>query len=168
MARVPTSTAHSPASLAGERPPEADDAVLARLADEPAAVRDSIGLFAILVFLVGDRNDDGDRRVAAITEGIGLSEDDIERLMPHGRISLESVAITPPASDWARQTCLGLLCDVARTSTPVTAGQVQVLGRLGEAYGLGQPDLTRILAAELGISPASATTDPTRQSPEKA
>ena len=142
--------------------------MLARLADEPAAVRDSIGLFAILVFLVGDRNDDGDRRVAAITEGIGLSEDDIERLMPHGRIALESVAIAPPASDWARRAGLGLLCDVARTSTPVTAGQLQVLGRLGEAYELGPSDLTRILAAELGISPASATTDPTHQSPEEA
>lgn len=132
--------------------------MLTRLAGEPAAVRDSIGLFAILVFLVGDRNDHGDRLVAAITEGIGLSEDDIERLMPHGRISLESVAVTPPASDWARRVCLELLCRVARTTRAPTAGQLQVLGRLGEAYGLSQPVLTRILAAELGISPASATT----------
>ncbi|MBK9757847.1 MAG: hypothetical protein IPO88_30925 [Nannocystis sp.] len=167
MARVPAppvATESSPTSPAPgvaapcEQRPDDHAAVLARLAGEPAAVRDSIGLFAILVFLVGDRNDHGDHLVAAITEGIGLSEDDIERLMPHGRLALESVAVTPPASDWARQVCLELLCGVARTSTPVTAGQLQVLGRLGEAYGVDPQALTRILAAELGISPASATT----------
>lgn len=164
MARVPAppvatmSTPTSPVAAPREQPPEDDAGVLTRLAGEPAAVRDSIGLFAILVFLVGDRNDHGDRLVAAITEGIGLSEDDIERLMPHGRISLESIAVTPPASDWARRVCLELLCRVARTTRAPTAGQLQVLGRLGEAYGLSQPVLTRILAAELGISPASATT----------
>lgn len=126
------------------------DAVLARLADEPLATRESLGQFAIVVFLVGDRNDDGDRLVEAITIGLGLSEDDVERLMPHGRIGLESLHVAPPA-DTARDLAFLLICAVAATSRPPTRTQVQVLAHLGAGLGIEEPAVADILSTELGL-----------------
>ena len=124
------------------------DPALACLADEPAAVRDCLGQFAIVTFLVGDRNDTGDRLVEAITLGLALTEDDVERLMPHGRIDLESLAVIPPATD--PTLAFLLICAVASTSRPPTRTQIQVLGHLGVGLGLGQSPTdvaTRISAA---------------------
>lgn len=124
------------------------DPALACLADEPAAVRDCLGQFAIVTFLVGDRNDAGDRLVEAITLGLALTEDDVERLMPHGRIDLESLAVIPPATD--PTLAFLLICAVASTSRPPTRTQIQVLGHLGVGLGLGQSPTdvaTRISAA---------------------
>ena len=112
------------------------DPALACLADEPAAVRDCLGQFAIVTFLVGDRNDTGDRLVEAITLGLALTEDDVERLMPHGRIDLESLAVIPPATD--PTLAFLLICAVASTSRPPTRTQIQVLGHLGVGLGLDQ------------------------------
>ncbi len=126
------------------------DPALACLADEPAAVRDCLGQFAIVTFLVGDRNDAGDRLVEAITLGLALTEDDVERLMPHGRIDLESLAVIPPATDPARALAFLLICAVASTSRPPTRTQIQVLGHLGVGLGLDQSPTdvaTRISAA---------------------
>lgn len=127
------------------------DATLARLAREPAAVRDTLGQFAILTFLVGDRNDDGDRLVEAITLGLELSEDDVARLMPHGRIALESIVVTPPTTTADRDLAFVLTCAVAATSRPPTRTQVQVLGHLGAGLGLPEPAIARIIAAELDL-----------------
>lgn len=127
------------------------DATLARLAREPAAVRDTLGRFAILTFLVGDRNDDGDRLVEAITLGLELSEDDVARLMPHGRVDLESIPVTPPTSAADRDLAFVLTCAVAATSRPPTRTQVQVLAHLGAALGLPEPAIARIIAAELDL-----------------
>lgn len=124
------------------------DPALACLADEPAAVRDCLGQFAIVTFLVGDRNDAGDRLVEAITLGLALTEDDVARLMPHGRIDLESLAVIPPATD--PTLAFLLICAVASTSRPPTRTQIQVLGHLGVGLGLGQSPTdvaTRISAA---------------------
>lgn len=124
------------------------DPALACLADEPAAVRDCLGQFAIVTFLVGDRNDTGDRLVEAITLGLALTEDDVERLMPHGRIDLESLAVIPPATD--PTLAFLLICAVASTSRPPTRTQIQVLGHLGVGLGLDQSPTdvaTRISAA---------------------
>lgn len=126
------------------------DAVLTRLADEPSLARESLGQFAIVTFLVGDRNGDGDRLVEAITLGLGLSEDDVERLMPHGRITLESLPVTPPG-DAARYLAFLLICAVAATSRPPTRTQVQVLAHLGASLGIPEPAVTLLLSTELGL-----------------
>lgn len=126
------------------------DAALARLADEPAAARDTLGQFAIVTFLVGDRSDHGDRLVEAITLGLGLDEDDVERLMPHGRIVLESLPIAAP-SDAARELAFLLICAVAASSRPPTRTQVQVLAHLGAGLGLAEATLTRLISSELGL-----------------
>lgn len=125
------------------------DATLARLADEPAAVRDCLGQFAIVTFLAGDRNDTGDLLVEAITLGLALDEDDVERLMPRGHVVLESIAVTPPAGESARDLAFLLICAVATTSKPPTRVQIQVLGHL--AHGLGLTDFTARIGAALDL-----------------
>lgn len=125
--------------------------MLTRLAREPAAVRDTLGQFAMLTFLVGDRNNDGDRLVESITLGLELSEDDVARLMPYGHVPLESIVVTPPTAAEDRDLAFILICAVAATSRPPTRTQVQVLAHLGAGLGLPEPDITRIVAAELGL-----------------
>lgn len=134
-------------------PPADDDhaATLARLAGEPAPVRDGLGLFAIYTFLAGDRNDAADLRVADITAGIGLSEDDIDRLMPRGPVALDVVAVAAPASDWARRVYFGWMCEVAATTSSKAPTQVQVLGHFGASYGMSERAMARIIATRLGI-----------------
>jgi len=138
----------------GPPPPGADDTegMLARLATEPRDVREGMGLFGVLVFLSGDRTADGNQLLAAIGEGIGLGVAELQGLVPPGRIVLEAITATPPASDWARRVYFALMCGLASTSTSVVPTQLQVLGHFGAMYGLSNRAMTRIIGEELGVA----------------
>lgn len=138
----------------GPAPPPADDTVemLARLGREPIAEREGMGLFAVLVYLSGDRGGDGNRLLTAIGEGIGLTAAELQRLVPPGRIVLENITVTPPPSDWARRVYFALMCGLASTSVSVVPTQLQVLGHFGAMYGMVNRAMARIIERELGVA----------------
>lgn len=137
----------------GPPPPTADDApaLLARLAEEQGDVRNGLALFSVLVFLGGDRGDDAKQFLVAIGKGIGVSQGDLQKLVPVGRIVLESYTISPPPSDWARRVYFALMCALASCSASVMPAQLQVLGHFGAQYGLTDRAMARVIREELGI-----------------
>lgn len=143
----------------GPAPPRPDesDAILARLADEPAPVREGLARFALLLFLAGDRGEASNNVTTAITTGIGVSPEELQRMLPRGRITLATIQITPPASDWARRVYFALMCGLASTSS-ITPTQLEVLGHFGDQFGLTDRAMARLIGEELGLS--LSITDP--------
>lgn len=135
------------------QPPAADDtdAMLARLGRESEAVRTGLAQFALLMFLAGDRGREANGLLAAIGEGIGLSHEALQRMMPSGRIVIESYTVAPPSTDWARRVYFALMCGLASTSSSVVPAQLQVLGHFGAQFGLTDRAMARVIGEELGV-----------------
>jgi uncharacterized protein YjbI with pentapeptide repeats len=135
-------------------PPGADDTngMFARLTGEPLAVREGLGVFAVLVFLAGERGGEANQLLVAIGRGIGLSVPDLQRLTPEGRIVIEAISVTPPMSDWTRRVYFALMCGLASCSAAVAPAELQVLGHFGAMYGLTDRAMARIIGEELGVS----------------
>lgn len=131
--------------------PDESDAILARLAGEPAPVREGLARFALLLFLAGDRGEASNSVTTAITTGIGVSPEELQRMLPRGRITLGTIQITPPASDWARRVYFALMCGLASTSS-ITPTQLEVLGHFGDQFGLTDRAMARLIGEELGLS----------------
>lgn len=146
--------AQLPETPPGPPPPGADDTsgMFARLMGEPLAVREGLGVFAVLVFLAGERGGEANQLLVAIGRGIGLSVPDLQRLTPEGRIVIEAISVTPPMSDWARRVYFALMCGLASCSTTVAPAELQVLGHFGAMYGLTDRAMARIIGEELGVS----------------
>ena len=140
--------------IQGAAPPEAGDveAILARMAQEPADVRAGMGLFGLLVFIAGDRGKDSNSMLVTLAEGIGLTTDELQRMMPSGRIALETYTPPVPASDWARRVYFALMCALASESASVIPAQIQVLGHFGALYGMTNRAMARIIGDELGVA----------------
>lgn len=140
---------------APKAPPSTDeedfDALWARLAAEPLAVRDGILLFGLMVHLTGDQNEESGGTLSSIVELLGFTQDDINRLVPDAPILLESQTITPPSSHWARRVVLMVMCGLAGTNDPVQSLQLQALGHFGEQLGFSDRAMARIFSEELGL-----------------
>lgn len=138
-----------------EAPPGDDDdtidATWERFGREPKAVREGILRFGMMVFLAGDRNEEGNEFLTGLMEVLSMTERDVERLMPKGPIRLETLTITAPPSHWARRLLLVMMCGLASTTVPVQPMQLQVLGHFGEQLGFSDRAMARILGEELGL-----------------
>lgn len=141
-------------AIQGAPPPEVGDveAILARLALEPADVRAGMGLFGLLVFIAGDRGSDSNSMLVTLAEGIGLTTDELRGMMPSGRIVLATYTPPVPASDWARRVYFALMCALASESASVIPAQIEVLGHFGALYGMTNRAMARIIGDELGVA----------------